>query len=301
MEERLQTAITSIYQADLKRCIAGNEFPVTSMSSDLATAIEQCVSESIGPNYTALDIGTGSGLHAAACLASGIERVWTIDISSQAIELAKHRFVRIRDDLHRLVKHNVLMPEFYCADFASLPWQPRRFNLVVANPPSFFFGNDKVCEEKTPLWYALYDGFKSDAFDPTKSFLYRLFDTVIRNSLEYGGTVLCMWPAIERRLTSSQERGSSALSHPAKMLRQWFGWRVDGGEFDVDTFYSRTSFVTGYGAVDPLVSEVLRDISMGCYYSDSITPSANMKGFTFRYGVFRMKREDEDRFRFVPM
>ena len=76
---------------------------------------------------TALDFGTGSGcLAIALAVKCSIAQLFAIDISNEALELARQN--AIRHDLGSRI-------QFFAGDgFAALP-NNGRFNLIVANPP----------------------------------------------------------------------------------------------------------------------------------------------------------------------
>lgn len=261
------------------------EFPVTTMSRDLARAIGRLPDELGRPMVSGLDVGTGSGLHAAAMAVAGVRDVLGIDVSKAAIAAAEQRFLRLREQFDALAGRRVSMPRYAVCDMTTLVGG-EKFDLVVANPPSFF-PVEAVGIPDVPIESALFDGDRRYAYAPGKSFLYQLFATVIRNALNEDGIVLCSWPAIESRIADD---AAGALVHPLTRLGRWFGLTFDCEERAPETFFRKIAHVTNYGRDDGLLEKVAADIGQGGIYSASMRMSEDLT-LTFRYGLLCLRRE----------
>lgn len=261
------------------------EFPVTTMSTDLANAIAAAPRIFDTEFASGLDVGTGSGLHAAAMASAGVRDILAIDISADAIAMAKDRFCRIQPQLENDAGRSITSPRYSVQDMANLPLDPQ-FDLIVANPPSFFPVQDSTIPD-VPMTHALFDGERASATKPECSFMYRLFDHVVRHSLMQNGIVLCTWPAIEKRVA---DNGDGQLVHPAQRLEEWFGWQVIAEDPNAESFFSRTAAVSGYGRDDQLLEQVAADPHFKTIYSRALTFPAPLT-MTFRYGILALRRD----------
>src|ERR1700674_4992841 len=82
---------------DIQRTSAGKEFIPTRTSRAIGNAIWTMVDQPESKVCTALDVGTGTGIHAILMAARGYRYVTAIDSSVRAIEYARERWNRLRD------------------------------------------------------------------------------------------------------------------------------------------------------------------------------------------------------------
>jgi predicted RNA methylase len=282
----MAVTVAQIFKADLAANPSRvSEFPVTTMSTDLAHAITSLPATSGDSFVSALDVGTGSGLHAAAMAVAGCRDILAIDISSHAIAAAAERFQRIRAQLDRLAGFAVAQPKYLTCDMVDLP-ASRQFDLIAANPPSFFLPQDGKPAD-LPMVHALFDGKRSSAGKPEESFLYRFLDRVVGPTLRPNGLMLCGWPAIERRVADSLDGG---LVHPARRLEEWLGWTVTTEQRDAESFFCRAAGVSGYGRDDGLLQQVANDVRNDAIYSTSLD-FPDPTTMRFRFGILGLRRD----------
>jgi SAM-dependent methyltransferase len=256
-----------------------DEFPVTTMSADLAETIVSFLRHTKLRLRSGIDIGTGNGIHAAALAAAGLTRVVGIDISADAIEAARRRHLRVLPALSPTLP----IPELRLLGMDALAGE--KFDFMTTNPPSFFAPSTQPTP-KSPMFSALFDGDRADHREPRQSFLYQFFNETVRNHLQPGGVVLCTWPAIEARLA---DRTNGELEHPLNHLAGWFGWTFDDRVTTPDAFFCRSARVATYGANDALIRQVSADVGKGLY-SSSLRFGAD-GAMTFRYGIIALRRD----------
>lgn len=278
---RAQMTVTEIFREDLK-CFSStiSEFPVTDMSADVAYAITRLPASWNRPGSVVLDVGTGSGLHAAAMAVSGARTIIAIDISPAAIAAAERRFGRIHQQLSALAGSPVAIPSFQIKDMSVLDLG-LEYDLICTNPPSFFRRGPVGTSSDILMDLALYDGDVLDGQTAEKSFLYRFFADVVQEHLAVGGRVFCGWPAIERRIADGSE---GRLVHPATRLSEWFGVVFEDRVPDAERFFSKTAHVRSYGNDGGFLKAVFRDIRLDDVYSKSLVMTDGAM-LTFRYGV----------------
>ena len=89
------------------------EFPLTTMSRAVANAIWHLDLASGGPVEAAgkaLDVGTGSGIHAFVAARKGFSQVTAIDVNEKAVELAYARAGRFGFSAHLAHRRPTLRP-----------------------------------------------------------------------------------------------------------------------------------------------------------------------------------------------
>jgi SAM-dependent methyltransferase len=281
--------VTKRYREDLR----GNasEFPVTQMSAVLAEAISELLDQPT-PINSALDVGTGSGIHAALLVASGISEVFAIDISEGAIEGAMARFLRVlgggdHDGALRTTPH------FQVLDVDQLETLNRMFQLIVTNPPSFFQPRPSDRARFSAVECGVYDGERSRWRDPKHAFLYRALAR-IHLILEPGGYFLCTWPGLERRLAHDLDASGEPLVHPTALLTQWFGWQFSNAPTASTwpDFYRFRAEIGDYGLGEAFLVSLSDDLHSG-RYSNLVHPPWKT-GPTFDFGLLALQRDRAD-------
>jgi SAM-dependent methyltransferase len=289
-------SVADLFKADFEATINPYpEFPVTMMSSDLARAIGDLPPLLRVRPRSALDVGTGSGLHASALAVAGIQEIDAVDIAAPAVAAAQRRFFRLRPQLDRLAGTAVPAPRFTVCDMEAADLR-KPYDLIVANPPSFFPARATEVPD-TPITRALFDGDRRQADNVENSFLYRLFARCSRGLLADGGTIICTWPAIEARLTSSRSRN---LVHPLDLLSKWFGWQFGTSYESAEAFFRKSAQVRGYGSDDRLVNMVAEDARRTRMYSETLAfPEPDV--MIFRYGILCIEhvRDQAGHFRII--
>jgi len=287
--------VADIFRADFKRFSSAiSEFPVTDMSSDVAHAITRSPASWNRPESIVLDVGTGSGLHAAAMAVSGARTIVAIDISAAAIAAAEQRFGRIHQQLSDIAGSPVAIPSYQTCDMSALDIE-LEYDLICTNPPSFFRHGSVGTNSDTPMDLALFDGDVLDGQTAEASFLYRFFADVVTKHLAVGGTVICGWPAIERRVADGIDGG---LVHPATRLHEWFGVAFESQVSKAERFFSKIAHVRNYGSDGELLKAVFRDIHLTDIYSKSLIMTDEAM-LTFRYGVLGLSRVNAGTYVFV--
>jgi SAM-dependent methyltransferase len=287
--------VADIFRADFKRFSSSiSEFPVTDMSSEVAHAITRLPPFWNRPESVVLDVGTGSGLHAAAMAVNGARTIIAIDISPAAIAAAEQRFGRIHQQLSDLVGSPVAIPSYQICDMSALDLE-LEYDLICTNPPSFFRHGRVGTSSDTAMDLALFDGDVLDGQTAEASFLYRFFANVVTKHLAVGGTVICGWPAIERRIADDIY---GRLVHPTTRLHEWFGFAFESQIPNAERFFSKTAHVRNYGNDGELLNAVFRDIHLTDIYSKSliITDEAML---TFRYGVLGLSKVNTGTYAFA--
>jgi hypothetical protein len=276
-----EPSVADAYRADfLAHPPDVEEFPVTTMSADLARAISSLVAVLPRVPQDGLDVGVGNGIHAAAQQVAGVARVVGIDVSPAAIAAAERRHRRLLPQLGVVPG----LPLLRVQNLVDLP-NGEYFDLITTNPPSFFQPLVPSLSAGLPMALALYDGDRAAAHDPQPSFLYRFFHRVVGPHLRPGGVVLCTWPAIERRLSEGPD---GTLVHPAAQLAKWFGWTFSSAHDDGHGFFSRDARVGCYGTNKDLLQQVEADIGEALYSKSLHFSDGTM---TFRYGLLALQRD----------
>src|ERR1035437_7958359 len=80
-------------QNDLVRCTDATEFPLSSMSRKIVHVMERL--SNCSRKGFALDVGTGSGVHAIILNQMGYNCVLGVDSNSMAVDLALRRAIRL--------------------------------------------------------------------------------------------------------------------------------------------------------------------------------------------------------------
>ena len=123
------------------------EFPITSMSMELANVIK-LLAPPQDNHSIALDVGTGCGIHSFLLVRRGFKAVLAIDRNESAIELACERGNRLHIDSKSIdrgkvaeallensaTEPRILLSAIPLQDLAELV--ETKFPLIVFNPPS---------------------------------------------------------------------------------------------------------------------------------------------------------------------
>ncbi len=97
------------------------------LSKVLENKIPKLLSEN--PDLTFLEIGSGSGIQLKTALKSGIKKqnIFSSDINITAVEYCKNLgFNCIKSDLFEVFKRKIKRRK---------PWCPRKYDLIIFNPP----------------------------------------------------------------------------------------------------------------------------------------------------------------------
>lgn len=275
------------------------EFPITSMSRSLAKALD-AIRPQIRTRGAALDVGTGSGIHALQMAFHGFRRVDAIDICRGAIQCAGERWRRLALDL---VDEPRIEPNFiHCRlqDVAGDPHLAGEYDLISFNPPAYL-ALDKVNLEN-PLEAGLYSGTPQDAagFHP----LHDLCKLVVGPKLRQGGVAVFTWPGIQRRDVIDPR--TETVIHPAHLLHRRHGWTIHGLNGQEPTqFYRHTSPMSYVGPLQERFREELVHFVREGVYSPLINehdPSCAHKP-SFRYGIVALRRDTvrREHFHFIDV
>jgi len=283
------------------------EFPISTMSKTLAHVIEELAAPAEGEPTYALDVGTGTGIHAFILQGKGFSVIAT-DCNEEAVQLAYRHASKAgiqcrkvdRGLLAAAVKSSrkspreIVFATVSLQDLANQVGTDIRFSPITFNPPGFFFlGNT---ERSSPVAVGVYASPVTQASDRRASLLFQFFDQVVFPLLKPGGDVICTWPGLERRVVelspAAEIRGK--VEHPAALLEHWFeDVCVSCEDRRTDAFYSRLAAIEfDYGLGDSFwrnLEEGLRDPR--CYSRLVTAADATMGGrTTFRFGVLHLRR-----------
>ncbi|MEA2906295.1 MAG: hypothetical protein QOI12_3682 [Alphaproteobacteria bacterium] len=293
--------IVSIYREDLGA--APTEFPITVMSETLALALHRLLLNPPSRFARAVDVGTGTGIHAAIMVACGVPKVLAVDLSCEALEGARSRFDRL-NVAHSLVCAECAPPTFRAIGVDDLALEEDAFDLSLTNPPSFFQPPEFNGLGLTPVEYGVYDGVRADPSDPKRAFLYRYLK-LVDERLAPGGVTLCTWPGLERRLVHDLTSPDHPIVHPTALLEQWFGWEIGGPPAsDWRGFYNCEAHISHYGLGERFLESLSRDLNRGGYYSDLVRPPiGRAPTLLFRFGVLALRRDlrARERFSLLPL
>lgn len=273
----------------LVRDVAPSEFPITHMSRGVARQIAKAAH--LGPQGIALDVGTGSGVHAIVMAASGYPEVWAVDCNKAAIvsaEARAHRFIDV-------TRSSVIQFATLDIDDVSQHVDPG-CKLISFNPPAFYAFHP--LDFNSPLQRGVYVGGAASAeASPEESHLYRFFAAIVLPLIAEGGQVICSWPGLERRVVEedSQAHGRGPTVHPTTLLTKWFQLRFPERQYDPTKFFLHEAVVTDYG----LGPSFWHDVDVGIVknkYSTLLSPSNHRFGYqtTFRYGILHLRCRSVD-------
>ncbi len=167
------------------QCFYGRDFKVTPAvlipRPETEILVEKVLhivhSKMTGNDVRALDMGAGSGaIGVSVALASGVEHVTAVDVSSAALEVAEHN----AKTLGAADKMSFVLSDY----FSAVP--QRRYDIVVSNPPYIEVGDAADLKREVDGFephLALYGG--ADGLDA-----YRVIVPAARGYLKDGGFLL---------------------------------------------------------------------------------------------------------------
>lgn len=277
----------------------GREFPLSTMCRATAERIwrtrppRTSVPAASG---AALDIGTGTGVHAMVMAARGYPRVEAIDVSREAVGLARRRWLRLRSGRGAsrcgFDRGRIRFSQLGVDEAGSIG----PFALIAFNPPGFF--NPLGAGLDDPAARGVYLSQKGTDDDPSSTFQYRFFEKAVLPGLAVGGHAICTWPGMSRLLA---EEGDGVTVHPLQKLRRWFGLSFDRSPQGDSGFFRCTSPIRGDYGLGPEFLENLRlSWRAGRFSSFFRIEDEDRGGFpSFDFGVLHVQRTDEAAFRLI--
>lgn len=293
--------------------LEADEFPISKMSMSLASAIAAL--DRSGRRRLALDVGTGTGVHAFITHNLKFQTVLAIDRNGKAIDHALRRAETFgissstvnSSQLHTAVPsspHSLLFSVCAQEQIAASLQMPGSFDLISFNPPGFFHAEDAQLE--SPLASGVYSSVDTDCRVVAHSPIYRFFEDVVLPLLAPGGDVVMTWPALEKRVVELEgASGSRECSHPITHLQRWFGLDIVSDQPDAAEFYRETSSISGdYGLGSTFKDRFLADLAKSECYSSLVHASDSDLGGSpsFRFGILHLRRsfENPNRFNLMP-
>lgn len=283
------------------------EFPLTTMSKAVAAELWKTpppTEVEDGARGRALDVGTGTGVHALLMATLGYAHIEAIDSSEEAIKYAKERAELLlpkllpkqgaetkghRDvggaDYPNLVFRHMSLDHLMSADATT-------YSLIAFNPPAYY---DLVgCGTNSPAAEGVYVDDQPASFEKSEaSFLYRFFARSILPRLAPYGHAICSWPALEKRVserTGDDEKGSR-LTSPMELLRDWFGIRIIGNVPNARDFYNREAILeSDYGLGPSFWQNFWEGYKKGLYSSSVCLGNQPNGAPSFRFGILHLVR-----------
>lgn len=269
------------------------EFPVTTMSRALSTAIEFIVNSLNMPVHEmkAIDVGTGSGVHAFLLATLGFNSVYGLDRSVQAISYANERAARLKNEC---CNFNGNLPQFIhgCIEtIANTTELPGQFDLMVMNPPAFYtLGPINIA---TPIDSGLFTGIHPTHTSNTDNPLNAFFDAVSQR-LTLGGIAIATWPGVQTRQVTD---GGDCDLHPAQILTRRFAWNIDqASSLAANDFYRyRSKMAYSYYSSNDFRSETHDFIRDGYYHPSVKTSDPDYQHHpTFPFGILALQRHTDN-------
>ena len=271
------------------------EFPLTDMSRALAQEIWRLPPAGSRQDCSAaVDVGTGTGVHAILMAARGYAPVYAIDANVDATRLAASRARRLLAPHH--AQHITFIPESLdTSEHTAIT----AVSLATFNPPSFYdFGE---ADTNTPAFTGVYvDHGWRHFLEPERSFVYRFFRHVVLPRLAIGGHAILTWPGIERRLVEDMGMGTGAAQpvSPAILLRHWFDVDVSGSSLNSREFFSRRAMIrSDYGLGHAFWANLYMGATRGVY---SRLVDMQSQPVVFPYGLLHLVRRSPTAFVALP-
>ncbi len=282
---------TAIEDDVKRRSSWAHEFPLTTMTGAVAEAIWRLPSTHERAARRALDVGTGTGVHALIMSALGFD-VDAIDISAEAIRFANARARRLENDVREARGADVLQVRFYVAGVDDWTADPR-YDLITFNPPAYYHPLGPVVD--TPAARGVFVDDENH-LDPRGALLYRLFERLVRPLLAPNGHLICSWPGLERRVVESS-RGDAPrnIVTAAEQLETWCGVTVVGDR-DPKTFFCYPARVNSddYGLHEPFWRNLIAARDRGMYSALAHAERAEQHSLEFGFGVLHLIRDSDD-------
>jgi hypothetical protein len=280
------------------------------MSKTLAEYVDCLPAAAGGKNCYALDVGTGTGIHAFVLNEKGFS-VLAIDCNGLATASAYEHGVTAGVECRRVddgklpgslasnetVRNSeVVFAAISLQELASQVGKGVKFSPIVFNPPGFFWVED--IDHSWPAATGVYAGPVSCGLDRRASLLYKFFERIVFPLLSSGGDVICTWPGLKRRVVEldpkATERGE--VKHPADLLQSWFqGVTVRCADRRPDSFYRHIAVIdSDYGLGDSFWRNLEYGLRDPRCYSRLVTAADWRMGgrTTFRYGLLHLRRLD---------
>ena len=264
------------------------EFPLTKSSRAVAEAIWCAGEPPVDSGSAAVDVGTGTGVHAFFMALRGYSRVVAVDVCPMAVECARARWERIRPRLESSGAVGDI--EFQVRSVDGLP-VVREAALMTFNPPAYY--DFEGIPVRSPLESAVYvDDDWESAYRVETSAVYRFFAWQVLPALSPGGHAVCSWFGTERRL------GSSAMPveaeppfHPIRLLAEWFGLDIDGVVPSGSAFFNRAAALSGdYGLGPAFWDNLARAEAAGLLHPHLFSPRRGLMAPGFKFGVLHVVR-----------
>ena len=279
------------------------EFPLTAMSRGVSEAIWRVDYAPVMPiddAGRALDVGTGSGIHAFVMSKKGFSHVTAIDVNEKAIKLAHARAERLgfsaslATPTHGGNEPQILFMSSDLERIATL--SAESYALIAFNPPAYY--PIASVDFTSPVTRGVYVDGCEKYDDHKQSHLYRFFKHVVLKLVADGGHVICSWPGLERRVVEGNpdaiKPGSPVL--PTILLRKWLNFEFVNDYRDLDQFYNQTATIRDYGLGRTFLRNLLTSIERG-YYSRLLCPVDRQQhgDATFRFGILHLVCESRSK------
>ena len=267
-----------------------HEFPLTAMTRAVAEAIWRLPSQEGVPGR-ALDVGTGTGVHALIMSARGYE-VDAIDVNADAIRHAEDRARGLKCAVRNARTTDAPAIRFLVAGVDD--WRPRQgYGLITFNPPAYYHPLGSV--DNSPVAQGVFVDDDNDR-QPEGALLYRLFEKIVLPLLAPSGHLICSWPGLERRVVESvhgETRGR--IMSPLEKLETWFHITVVGDR-DPTSFFNRTARVNAddYGLHDTFWANLIAARDNYMYSGLTNARDAEQHLLEFKFGVLHLVRDSDD-------
>lgn len=268
-----------------------HEFPLTAMTRAVAEAIWRLPSSQEGAPRRALDVGTGTGVHALIMSARGYD-VDAIDVNADAIRYAEDRAGRLKCAVRGVRTTDTPAIRFHVAGLDD--WKQRHgYDLITFNPPAYYHPLGSVAN--TPVAQGVFVDDDNDR-EPSGAFLYRLFEKVVSPLLARNGHLICSWPGLERRVIESvhgETRGR--IMSPVEKLETWFHITVVGDR-NPTAFFDRVARVDSddYGLHDTFWKNLIAARDKYMYSGLANARDAERQSLEFKFGVLHLVRDSDD-------
>lgn len=288
--------IWQIVQDDVGRSLpTTHEFPLTAMTRSIAEAIWHLpvADQTDSTTIQALDVGTGTGVHALFILASGHD-VDAIDVSADAIRYAQARAERLQYALRageqRHPSRERVQPSvrFDVAGIDSFK-ASHNYGLITFNPPAYY--NTRGFLEPTPVAQGVFVDDEHYRL-PEASFLHRFFEHIVLPYLAPGGHVICSWPSLERRVVEAAHcDGGGRVMSAIEKLETWFPLKVQGDRSPSAFFNHEAVVDSDYGLHGTFWENLIEARERSMYSRLVDASAAEHHVLTFKFGILHLVRD----------
>lgn len=255
------------------------DFPITEMSRCIAEYLWTFCTKIPDAPPKALDVGTGSGVHALLLAHKG-HQVHAIDINEDAVQHTKHRLAQYfpshAPNISVVVK-----------DLRSLAESAETYDIVVFNPPAYrpYRGHEPQTSASSGVYLA---NGRNLVLDLVK---------LLPRLLNIGGSFVAAWPGLPRFLVENDECEPAA---PVQLIEQWIGHQIFGDSpTHPDKFFHRKCVISSdYGLGSAFYRDLFIGFRDGFYSKNYAFPSDPQSGGfpSFRFGILHLTRPASDRF-----